>query len=1498
MPVGVEQFDFEVEPEARGLLDRQIDPEQLGAAVEGVPEERQIDGDGVLARAREEGDVANGRAHGGLVRSDGGVVPAEAHTHGTEPARIVDTGTQRDVVAHLGPRHLDRQAGHRHVDDPDVEPLERGREGAVRHGDHEAVVAEARRGPEQQSPLQRQARRQRPLTEAKLVRTQAPDGDDGLAVRLAEDGVGQGGGGDPERIAGQRGFAGTARQDGPEAQRPEEAADPKRGRCMVASHEFAPSYPPKARDRRRRRPGVAMITVPLPDHVRLTRSFHVALAARKRYDVRDSIVDLRGRVLVADPATAERLAARINEVRHARTVPGVAVSGAEIVAAALLDEAIHLVLDAYRRTRDAGWTAKLDAHLTERLGAQRVTAARRAFVAAFPPNAVMRGDADVASWLNGRVDDLPAREVALEERIAVRLANENPALERMRELVDDSTLGDDDAAAAQLLERRLSDLPGLAGTTEDDLWALLRAPMRASPTSLEGQLAFVREHWGAHLGDDFRALLARLERSLDLLAELRAGGPPGPPGPAPVLDRAALARGRDEPEAYSPDADWMPSVVLVAKNAYVWMDQLSRWTGREIRTLDQIPDEALAELRANGFSGLWLIGLWQRSEASARIKRMRGQEDAVASAYSLDDYRIADDLGGYDAWRALRDRAGRHGLRLAADMVPNHVGIDGRWVIERPDYFLDLPTPPYPGYSFHGPDLSSDDRVEIRIEDGYWESRDAAVVFERLDRASGERRYVYHGNDGTSMPWNDTAQIDYLNPVAREAVIQVILEVARMFPIIRFDAAMTLAKQHVQRLWYPPPGHGGAIPSRSAYGSMSDEEFDRRMPVEFWREVVDRVAVEAPDTLLLAEAFWMMEGYFVRTLGMHRVYNSAFMNMLAREANEDYQSLMRNVLSFDPQILARFVNFMNNPDEETAIAQFGDGDKAFGVATLMATLPGLPMFGHGQVEGLHEKYGMEYRSAKVDERPNEHMVARHRAEVAPLLARRHEFAGTDRFRLFEVDGDHGPLHDVFAYANGLPGGAMNLVLYHNRYAEASGRIRRTVPFAQGGGTGSVGVVDALGLRGGHDRYVRFRDLTTGREHIARSDEWREAGIPVQLGAYQRRILVDMMEVRDVDGRWARLHQRFGAEGVPNLEEALRDLELEAVHRAFSRVVRADDERGPDDGSRGAFGPDGRSSEVETEIDGDTRSEADDESETEPEAGPEPVATNATDATDATDAAADGPAGTADERPVVERLHAFAAAVRDEADDLRFDIGRAVQRLDTARGATAVTVPGLAWRRAFAVACGFDRPRTAAHRLRLEPLVAREHVPPDPRYVPADAWAALWTALLPATSEATASGPSSASGSTSSTRTPSGVAPRSTTGPSGADPAEPPSAPDGADGETSSVAATVGEALRALEADPRMLRIVGVHEHDGVRWFRQEGFHAWREAWLAARAIVAPGEPTSTMADLRAALDRREAASGYRFDRLVQAERAERADAADASRDADTEAEASDAGSTD
>src|SRR5262249_9493287 len=99
-----------------------------------------------------------------------------------------------------------------------------------------------------------------------------------------------------------------------------------------------------------------------------------------------------------------------------------------------------------------------------------------------------------------------------------------------------------------------------------------------------------------------------------------------------------------ESERFSPDEERRPRTVLIAKNTHVWLDQLSRAHGRAIRHLDQVPDEELTTLARRGFNALWLIGLWERSRASRRIKQLCGNPEALASAYSLYDYAIAEDL--------------------------------------------------------------------------------------------------------------------------------------------------------------------------------------------------------------------------------------------------------------------------------------------------------------------------------------------------------------------------------------------------------------------------------------------------------------------------------------------------------------------------------------------------------------------------------------------------------------------------------------------------------------------------------------------------------------------------------------------------------------------------------------------------------------------------------------------------------------------------------------
>jgi glycosidase len=917
--------------------------------------------------------------------------------------------------------------------------------------------------------------------------------------------------------------------------------------------------------------------------------FHIHRELRERLDVDDQLFSYTGNVVFANVTACRVLAQKMNEAHAAGNDPEKIVNAGALFAMGLIDELNHALVERYRKEIDPNVLKDAVKWFTAHAKPEDVERMIRAFAEQFPSVAVYRGQITVDEWLGGTTDGLSNREAAVEEMMMLWLANSNPAFKPFKELFEDTALKEKTVyqSATTTLPGYFATRPPLAPEVGSLLDAL-RAPFAAAPDSLTGQLEFIREKWAPYIGDELKRILLAIDvlREEDIAIWLRFH-PPGPdwhrhgqPGRGNegfagdeyigfedewITDAQGRRRRRyahdyqtplQEYEAFSADQAWMPNVVLMAKSTYVWLEQLSKKYKWHIYRLDHVPDEELRLLAERGITGLWLIGLWERSVASRTIKRLRGGYDAVASAYSLKEYEIAQDLGGNAAYENLRDRAARFGLRLASDMVPNHMGIDSPWVIEHPDWFISRWESPFPAYSFNGPDLSTDSRVEIKIDDHYYDQSDAAVAFRVRYHNDGSTRYIYHGNDGTTFAWNDTAQLDYSKAHVREHVIQVILHVARLFPIIRFDAAMVLAKRHVQRLWFPLPGAGGSIPSR-AENAMSQEDFDALMPHEFWREVVDRVATEVPGTLLLAEAFWLLESYFVRTLGMHRVYNSAFMNMLRDEENAKYRSYLKKTIEFDPDILKRYVNFMSNPDERTAIDQFGSEDKYFGVCTLLATLPGLPMFGHGQIEGYTERYGMEFKQAKMDEWPNEHLVARHMREIAPLLKRRYIFAESWNFVLYDFWTGYGTVNEnVFAYSNRLHGDR-SIVLYNNAYVSTSGTIHISAA-SMDKGSGELrqrSLSDALGIPMDDELILVYRDASRGLEYLKRAGDFHRHGLSMELRGYQYAVLLDWREFRhSEEWPWGELCDSLHGAGVPNADEALWKLKLRPVHEALRWAI--------------------------------------------------------------------------------------------------------------------------------------------------------------------------------------------------------------------------------------------------------------------------------------------------------------------------------------------------------
>jgi glycosidase len=876
--------------------------------------------------------------------------------------------------------------------------------------------------------------------------------------------------------------------------------------------------------------------------------FHVSRLAREKYDFDEILYQFDGNIIFPNFLAVRKFTETINQQRDLVNYPEQAVHAGEINAIGLIDEILHYVNSLYRKSIDQAVFLEAYQNLQKSLGKKKLHNSLTRFTEDFPPAPVYKGEMQVSEYLKGSTNGTPNTSIVLEEMMMLWITNQNPAVEDLSELFDDSNLQQATSyrEIITFIKKFFKDKPSF-GPDNQDLYKMLRSPAVEEPYSLLSQLEYIRRKWGALLGN----YLYRLLSSVDLIKEETRpifAGPGSTKGPS--FDSLG------EEENFSPDSEWMPRTVMMAKNTYVWLYQLSEKYGRQIIRLDQIPSEELDTLAGWGFNGLWLIGLWERSKASKRIKQLCGNPEAVASAYSLENYKIADDLGGEEAYLQLRERAWQRGIRLASDMVPNHMGIDSDWVLDHPEWFISLPYSPFPAYSFNGPDLSPTDRVTIKVDDHYFDRTDAAVVFLRRDNRNGETRFVYHGNDGTSMPWNDTAQLNYLKPEVREAVIQTILHVARKFPIIRFDAAMTLAKKHYQRLWFPQPGSGGDIPSRSEF-SMTKEAFDDVFPKEFWREVVDRVTREVPETLLLAEAFWMMEGFFVRTLGMHRVYNSAFMNMLRNEENEKYRIVIKNTLEFDPQILKRYVNFMNNPDEKTAVEQFGKGDKYFGICTLMATMPGLPMFGHGQIEGFAEKYGMEYFRPYWDENPDMYLVQRHQRDIFPLLKKRDLFAGVKNFLLFDFHTGEGRVYeDVFAYLNGN-GNEFALVVFHNHYGATAGWIHHSARFLnKGNDTQEIKTLyDGIGLQGGENQYLIFREQGSDLEFIRSVQEINQRGLFFTLNAYECHVFLDFRQViDDGSGQYKRLNTYLGGRGVPSIDSALKELILAPILNPLSELA--------------------------------------------------------------------------------------------------------------------------------------------------------------------------------------------------------------------------------------------------------------------------------------------------------------------------------------------------------
>jgi hypothetical protein len=127
---------------------------------------------------------------------------------------------------------------------------------------------------------------------------------------------------------------------------------------------------------------------------------------------------------------------------------------------------------------------------------------------------------------------------------------------------------------------------------------------------------------------------------------------------------------------------------------------------------------------------------------------------------------------------------------------------------------------------------------------------------------------------------------------------------------------------------------------------------------------------------------------------------------------------------------------------------------------------------------------------------------------------------------------------VLAYSNNHNGphtgtSERSLVIYHNKYAQASGWVKTSVASLVDGKLTQKSLVEGLALPGGELDFVIFRDNMTGLEYMRSCKQLAETGLYVELGAYKCHVFLDWQIVHGE--QWAKIHAELNGAGTQSVQ---------------------------------------------------------------------------------------------------------------------------------------------------------------------------------------------------------------------------------------------------------------------------------------------------------------------------------------------------------------------------
>lgn len=351
---------------------------------------------------------------------------------------------------------------------------------------------------------------------------------------------------------------------------------------------------------------------------------------------------------------------------------------------------------------------------------------------------------------------------------------------------------------------------------------------------------------------------------------------------------------------------WPSQPVINEINTATWLGELSQQAGRRV-TLGNIPDSAWDVVAPAGVDAVWLMGVWQRSQAGLAIANSNEdlltsfrealpdlrEEDIIGSPYCVRRYTVDQRFGGRRGLAAARAALAARGVRLILDYVPNHVAPDHPWVSSHPEFFI------------------QGNEDDVTADPAAWLAAGGHVLA--------------HGRDPYFPPWPDVVQLNAFSPAARAAMELTLADIADQCDGIRCDMAMLMTNKVFAQTW------------SSRAGIEPDEEF--------WPAVITDVRARRPDIVLIAEAYWDLE-WTLQEQGFNFCYDKRLCDrILAGDAG-----LVRDHLRADIGYQTRLIRFLENHDEPR-VADRLPSVLQRPAAVAVATLPGATMWHEGQFDG-------------------------------------------------------------------------------------------------------------------------------------------------------------------------------------------------------------------------------------------------------------------------------------------------------------------------------------------------------------------------------------------------------------------------------------------------------------------------------------------------------------------------------------------------------------------